>query len=75
MLRNPKTNEELTLVRVFCAQQTEQLLKRMGLKHWKELAKDELNQSHHDLFENWKTCAIGEMIKIDPLETIWRDER
>lgn len=56
------------MVRVFYTQQTEQLLKKMELKHWRELTQDELNQSHQDLSDNWKTCAIGERIKIEGKE-------
>ncbi|HSG74064.1 MAG TPA: hypothetical protein VLA01_02595 [Nitrosopumilaceae archaeon] len=56
------------MVRVFYTQQTEQLLKKMELKHWRELTQDELNQSHRDLSDNWKTCAIGERIKIEGKE-------
>ena len=53
------------MVRVFYTQQTEQLLKKMELKHWRELSQEDLNQSHQDLSDNWKTCAIGERIKIE----------
>ena len=53
------------MVRVFYTQQTEQLFQKMELKHWRELSQEELNQSHQDLSDNWKTCAIGERIKIE----------
>jgi len=56
------------MVRVFYTQQTEQLLKKMELKHWRELTKEELDQTHQDLSDNWKTCAIGERIKIEGRE-------
>lgn len=53
------------MVRVFYTQQTELLLKKMELKHWRELTQEELDQTHQDLSDNWKTCAIGERIKIE----------
>ena len=56
------------MVRVFYTQQTEQLLQKMELKHWRELSQENLNQSHQDLSDNWKTCAIGERIKIEGKE-------
>ncbi len=56
------------MVRVFYTQQTEQLLKKMELKHWRELSQEKLDQNHQDLSDNWKTCAIGERIKIEGRE-------
>lgn len=35
----------------------------MELKHWREIAQEELTQKHQDLSDNWKTCAIGERIQ------------
>ncbi len=51
------------MVRVFYSQKTEQLLKKMELKHWRELAKERIDKKHQDLSDNWKTCAIGERIQ------------
>ncbi len=51
------------MVRVFYSQKTEQLLKKMELKHWRELAQERIDQKHQDLSDNWKTCAIGERIQ------------
>ena len=51
------------MVRVFYSQKTEQLLKKLELKHWRELARERIDQKHQDLSDNWKTCAIGERIK------------
>ncbi len=51
------------MVRVFYSQKTEQLLKKMELKHWRELAKERIAQKHKDLSDNWKTCALGERIQ------------
>ena len=47
------------MVRVFYTQKTEQLLKKMELSHWREMAQ----RKHQDLSDNWKTCAIGERIR------------
>jgi len=52
------------MVRVFYTQKTEQLLKKMELKHWRELTKESLDQIHQDLSDNWKTSTIGEMIQL-----------
>ena len=50
------------MVRVFYTQKTEQLLKKMELPQWREMVQQRLGQSHQDLSDNWKTCAIGERI-------------
>ena len=42
-----------------------QLLKKMELKHWRELSKEMLDQKHQDLSDNWKTCTIGERIQLE----------
>ena len=51
------------MVRVFYTQKTEQLLKKMELTQWREMAEQTLEQKHQDLSDNWKTCAIGERIR------------
>ena len=51
------------MVRVLYTQKTEQLLKKMELSHWREMAQQKLEQKHRDLSDNWKTCAIGERIR------------
>ena len=51
------------MVRVFHTQKTEQLLKKMELPNWRERIQQRLDQSHQDLSDNWKTCAIGERIQ------------
>ena len=51
------------MVRVFYTQKTEQLLKKMELPNWRERIQQRLDQSHQDLSDNWKTCAIGERIQ------------
>ncbi len=53
------------MVRVFYTQKTVQLLKKMELKHWRELSKEMLDQKHQALSDNWKTCAIGERIQLE----------
>jgi len=53
------------MVRVFYTQKTKQLLKKMELKHWRELSKERLDQKHQDLSDNWMTCAIGERIQLE----------
>ncbi len=56
------------MVRKFYTQKTIQLLKKMEFKHWRELSKERLGQKHQDLSDNWKTCAICEMIKLEGRE-------
>ena len=51
------------MARVFYTQKTEQLLKKMELSHWREMAQQRLEQKHQELSDNWKTCAIGERIR------------
>ena len=53
------------MVRVFYTQKTEHLLQKMKLTYWRELTRQQLNQHHEDLSDNWKTCAIGERIKFE----------
>ena len=56
------------MVRVYYSQKTEQLLKKMELSHWREMVQQRLNQTHQDLSDNWKTCAIGERIQREGAE-------
>ena len=56
------------MVRVFYTQKTEQLLKKMELSQWRERVQQRLEQSHQDLSDNWKTCAIGERIHLEGKE-------
>ena len=53
------------MVRVFYSQKTEQLIEQMKLTNWRQRIQEDLNQSHQDLSDNWKLCAIGERIKIE----------
>ena len=56
------------MARVFYTQKTEQLLKKMELAHWRERIQRTLEQTHQDLSDNWKTCAIGERIQREGAE-------
>ena len=56
------------MARVFYTQKTEQLLKKMELAHWRERIQQRLEQTHQDLSDNWKTCAIGERIQREGAE-------
>lgn len=51
-------------MRVFYSQKTEQLI-RVNLTQWRELVQEQLTQKHQDLSDNWKTCALGERIRIE----------
>ena len=51
------------MVRVYYTQKTEQILKKFELSHWRDLVREDLEQKHQDLSDNWKTCAIGERIR------------
>ena len=53
------------MVRVFYSQKTEDLIKEMKLTNWRQHVQEELNQSHQDMSDNWKICAIGERIRIE----------
>ena len=56
------------MARVFYTQKTEQVLKKMELAHWRERIQQRLEQTHQDLSDNWKTCAIGERIRREGAE-------
>ena len=51
-------------MRVFYSQKTEQPI-RVNLTQWRELVQEQLTQKHQDLSDNWKTCALGERIRIE----------
>jgi len=53
------------MVRVFYSQKTEQLIEEMKLTTWRQRVQDRLDQSHQDMSDNWKMCAIGERIKLE----------
>ena len=53
------------MVRVFYSQKTEDLIKEMRLTNWRQHVQERLNQSHQDMSDNWKMCAIGERIRIE----------
>ena len=53
------------MVRVFYSQKTEDLIKEMKLTNWRQHVQEELNQSHQDMSDNWKMCAIGERIRLE----------
>lgn len=53
------------MVRVFYSQKTEQILKKFELTQWRQLAQEKLEQKHQNLSDNWKSCAIGERIKLE----------
>jgi len=53
------------MVRVFYSQKTEDLIKEMMLTNWRQHVQEELNQTHQDMSDNWKMCAIGERIRLE----------
>jgi len=53
------------MVRVFYSQKTEGLIKEMKLTNWRQHVQEELNQTHQDMSDNWKMCAIGERIRLE----------
>ena len=53
------------MVRVFYSQKTEDLIKEMKLINWRQHVQEELNQTHQDMSDNWKMCAIGERIRLE----------
>lgn len=52
-------------MRVFYSQKTEHLIKKMELTEWRSRVRHQITQSHQDLSDNWKTCALGERIKVE----------
>ncbi|MEM2785043.1 MAG: hypothetical protein QXW37_00355 [Candidatus Nitrosotenuis sp.] len=52
-------------MRVFYSQKTEQLIKKMELVQWRAILHEKITQSHQDLSDNWKTCALGERIRLE----------
>ena len=77
------------MVRVFYTQKTEQLLKKMELKHWRELSKERDLKDLKDLTpeaikfsydfsvamqEHDNQKAFEIITKIEQLDTIWRAE-
>ena len=53
------------MVRVFYSQKTEDLIKEMKLTNWRQHVQEELGQTHQDMSDNWKMCAIGERIRLE----------
>lgn len=51
-------------MRVFYSQKTEQII-QVQLVQWRQMIQEQLTQKHQDLSDNWKTCALGERIKIE----------
>lgn len=52
-------------MRVFYSQKTEQLIKKMELSQWRSMLQDAITQNHQELSDNWKTCALGERIRVE----------
>lgn len=52
-------------MRVFYSQKTEQLIKKMELSQWRSMLQDAITQNHQELSDNWKTCALGERIRME----------
>jgi hypothetical protein len=52
-------------MRVFYSQKTEQIIKKMELVQWRNTLQQNLTQKHQELSDNWKTCALGERIRIE----------
>jgi CYTH domain-containing protein len=52
-------------MRVFYSQKTEQLIKKLELTEWRQMIHEQITQKHQSLSDNWKTCALGERIRIE----------
>jgi CYTH domain-containing protein len=52
-------------MRVFYTQKTERLVKKLELAEWRQMVQKQLSQRHQDLSDNWKTCALGERVRIE----------
>ena len=53
------------MVRVFYTQKTENILQKMELTEWRMRVQEQLEQTHQEMSDNWKMCAIGERIKLE----------
>ncbi|KAF6242788.1 hypothetical protein C6988_06300 [Nitrosopumilus sp. b1] len=56
------------MVRVFYTQKTENLLQKMELSEWRIRIQKQLEQTHQEMSDDWKMCAIGERIKLEGKE-------
>ncbi|RDJ31087.1 MAG: hypothetical protein DWQ18_04130 [Crenarchaeota archaeon] len=56
------------MVRVFYTQKTENILQKMELSEWRMRIQEQLEQTHQEMSDNWKMCAIGERIKLEGKE-------
>jgi hypothetical protein len=52
-------------MRVFYSQKMEQIIKKMELVQWRNTLQQNLTQKHQELSDNWKTCALGERIRVE----------
>jgi hypothetical protein len=43
----------------------EQIIKKMELVQWRNTLQQNLTQKHQELSDNWKTCALGERIRVE----------
>jgi hypothetical protein len=55
----------IPIMRVFYSQKMEQIIKKMELVQWRNTLQQNLTQKHQELSDNWKTCALGERIRIE----------
>ncbi|HSB50680.1 MAG TPA: hypothetical protein VLC72_05065, partial [Nitrosopumilaceae archaeon] len=53
------------MVHVFFSQKTEQIIQKFELIQWRQFAQQKIEQKHQDLSDNWKSCAIGERIRLE----------
>jgi hypothetical protein len=37
----------------------------MELTEWRKMVQEQLTQKHQDLSDNWKTCALGERVRVE----------
>ena len=56
------------MLKVFYSQKTEQLFKKLELTQWRKYLQEKINQHRQDLSDNWKMCALGEIMRVEGRE-------
>ena len=52
-------------MRVFYSQKFEDVLKKIDLIDWRQKLREPLTYQHQTLSDNWKSCALGERIRVE----------
>ena len=52
-------------MRVYYSQKTESIIKKFELVDWRSKIYENLDEKHQNLSDNWLSCALGEIMKIE----------